>query len=63
MPQFTEEPDRVMFTPKMLKSLKLAWRVANEAKQEEFTFDGRHYYTAYAKYLIEYLEDKFRNQE
>lgn len=37
--------------------LRKAYQAAVDAKQEVFTFEGHDLVTAYAKYLLEYLDD------
>jgi hypothetical protein len=48
----------VTFTSEMLVEFKKAYSRAVEVKCTRFIFDGRGYLTGYAKYLIEYLEEK-----
>ena len=42
-------------------SLKRLYKKAVEEKKNVFTFKGHQLLTSYAKYLIEYLENKFKN--
>lgn len=47
------------FNPKKLKQLKVRYNMALENKEESFRFERAEILTDYAKYLIEYLENKF----
>lgn len=53
-------PNEIVFTPEKLELLKKAYQQAVDQKQQEFIFDGNEYVVGYAKYLIEYLTDKFK---
>lgn len=44
------------FSKADLKRLKVAYKQAVDAGQDQFTFDGHEFVVGYAKYLIEYLE-------
>lgn len=46
----------VKFDRPMLERLKKAKQEAEQAGQQQFTFEGNDYLVAYAKYLIEYLD-------
>ena len=50
--------EMVTWTRAKLDSLKKTYNEARKEEAVEFTFDGRRYYTAYARYLIEFLEGK-----
>jgi hypothetical protein len=49
------------FTKEKLKAFKKAYETAKMKAQATFIFEGDEYIVNYAKYLIEYLEDKFKN--
>lgn len=46
----------VSWTPAKLEKFKVAWKAADDAEKESFTFDGNEYLVTYGRYLIEYLE-------
>lgn len=48
----------VSFDKEQLKELKKQYKLAVTEDKKQFTMDGLDYLTAYAKYLIEYLETK-----
>lgn len=52
----------VSFDLLMLNRLKKAYDRATSESKDMFTFEGNDYVTNYAKYLIEYLEEKFKNK-
>ena len=43
-------------TPKFYHNLKKQYEKAVEKGEEQFTFEGNEYLTAYAKYLLQYCE-------
>jgi hypothetical protein len=49
------------FTPEKLKELKRDYNKALKNNSESFFFEEQEMLTAYAKYLIEYLDSKFKN--
>lgn len=49
----------IEFDRQELSNLKRAYTIALNNKKEVFLFQGRKVLTAYAKYLIEYLEGRF----
>ena len=53
----------VYFDLPMVKRLKTRYGEAVLKAEQEFTFEGRDYITGYAKYLLEYLENKLNVQE
>ena len=55
-------PGTVQFDRPTLARLKRAYNKACEAKLDSFVFEGHELLVAYAKYLIEYLEDRFNPQ-
>lgn len=50
----------VSFSEQDLKEFKRMYEVNNSAEQTVFIFKGEAYNIHYAKYVIEYLEDKFK---
>lgn len=50
--------DTITFDTRKREALRRAYGKAVEAKLEQFTFDGHEFVTAYAKYLLEYLDTK-----
>ena len=50
----------VPFTRDSLRRLRKAHKQAKESKNTSFYFDGNEYLTAYAGYVIEYLEIEFK---
>ncbi len=46
----------IHWTWAMLQMFKRSHKVALDGNREQFVFEGREFMTAYAKYLIEYLE-------
>ena len=53
----------VNFNREKLRQFKKIYLAAVEDKKEIFIFDGEEYVTGYAKYVIEYLENKFKKQQ
>lgn len=49
----------ITFDRLKLSRLKKRYGIAREKKEESFRFEGSEFVTDYAKYLIEYLENKF----
>lgn len=49
----------IAFTRAKLNDLRGDYQKAFHAGQDEFTFEGQTIVTAYAKYLIEYLDMRF----
>lgn len=52
--------DYINFTPELFRKLKKEYKKANDKKIEVFLFEGKEILVSYAKYLIEYLETKFK---
>ena len=52
--------ETVTWTRAKLDSLKETYHEAKKQEAVEFTFDGHRFYTAYARYLIEFLEGKLQ---
>ena len=50
----------IYFDPKKLIELKAAHDQAVTSGESEFTFQGDSWHIDFAKYLIEYLEDRFK---
>jgi len=48
----------ITFTLAKYRRLKLAYDYAVKEGQEQFDFEGEVFVTAYAKYVLEYLEGK-----
>lgn len=48
----------ILWTRDMLKRFKRTY--VHNVAQEGFMFDGHHFITGYAKYLIEYLTGRFK---
>ena len=55
--------DSISFDVNKLDRLKVAYRKAVSAGLEQFSFEGHELLTAYARYLIEYLEQQFSRGE
>jgi hypothetical protein len=49
--------DYVNFDVAKRENLRTAYDTAVEQNKESFTFDGREYLTAYAKYVLQYLDE------
>lgn len=49
----------VSWTPESLEKFKAAWKAADDAEKESFTFDENEYLVTYGRYLIEYLDQVF----
>jgi hypothetical protein len=49
----------VSWTAEKRDKFKVAWKAANDAEQESFTFDENEYMVTYGRYLIEYLDNVF----
>lgn len=47
----------IVFTPEKLRRFKKAYA---ECTTESFVFEGHEFLKAYARYLIQYLEQKFK---
>lgn len=52
----------VTFDRAKLDRFKIIYRRAEKEGKEVFDFEGGQWYIKYAKYAIEHLEDKFREQ-
>jgi hypothetical protein len=50
----------ITFTRAKLKELKLAYNWALAQGHQQFEFEGQQILVSYAKYLIQYLELKFK---
>jgi hypothetical protein len=50
----------IEWTPVQLASFKRAYNDATKASAAQFKWQGHDFLTAYAKYLIEYLETQFQ---
>ena len=49
------------FTPELFNELKEHYNIAVEEQREQFVFHHAILLTSYAKYLIEYLKDKYES--
>jgi len=52
--------DTITINKSELENLKLARQKAIERGDDKFLFQGKAILVSYAKYLIEYLEEKFK---
>ncbi len=50
----------INYTPEKLKALKKIYANAFLNNDTKFVFEGNEYLVSYAKYLIEFLEPKFK---
>lgn len=58
------EPSKeVLFDKKKVERLRKAQKKAEMANRASFDFEGSEYVTNFAKYLIEYLDNKFADAE
>jgi hypothetical protein len=53
----------IEFDKKKFDELKMAYNKAKVNDLESFKFEGTELITAYAKYLIQYLDSKFKTNE
>lgn len=53
----------INWTVEKLEELKKLYNKAKSDKQVTFFFEGKEILTNYSKYVIEYLEDKFKVKE
>ena len=51
---------QINWTPDMLGRFKIIYDSAVSGKHNSFVFEGNEFVTPYAKYLIEFLESKFK---
>jgi hypothetical protein len=49
--------DSVLYTVEKREQLRQAYENAVSKQLESFTFDGREYLTAYAKNVLQYLDE------
>lgn len=54
--------ETLKITEKSLKDLKNQYQTSLDNNEESFIFQEKEILTAYAKYMIEYLEPKFKNE-
>lgn len=52
--------DEITITYDSTRSLMRAYHMAVERGAEQFTWEGKEFVTAYAKYLLEYAESRLR---
>lgn len=57
------KPKTITFTRAKLDELKNAYAMAKRRGADQFELDGHPLIMAYAKYLIEYLEQNFNNHK
>lgn len=50
----------VEFNAESFKKFRARYNTAIEKSENSFVFEGNEYLTSYAKYVIEYLEPKFK---
>lgn len=48
----------ITFSRKTLETMKKHWAQAKKDKQNSFEVNGHRFLTAYAKYLIDYLDER-----
>jgi predicted GTPase len=48
------------FDRPMVDRLRIAYETAKKEKADSFIFEGNEYLTDYARYLLEYLDRKFK---
>lgn len=51
--------NEISFDSRMVRRLRTAYAQAQKENAEAFVFEGNTFVTAYAKYLLEYLEPNF----
>lgn len=51
------------FDKETLEELKIAYEIARKEHKTSFSFKNHLLWTSYAKYLIEYLTNKFKENE
>jgi len=54
-----DESKTVSWTAEKRDKFKAAWKTADDAEKESFTFDENEYLVTYGRYLIEYLDNVF----
>lgn len=59
MPNLSNEK-YVSFDKKKYQKLRAVYNKTVKEGKETFWFDGDHYFTDFTKYLLEYLEQKFK---
>jgi len=53
-------PKQVEFNAENFKAFRKRYNEAIRDSENSFMFEGNEYLTSYAKYVIEYLEPKFK---
>lgn len=53
----------IQWSEDMFLRFKRAYNVAVKSGWDKFTFEGHDYLTSYAKYLVEYMEGKFKKKK
>lgn len=56
----TAEYNGVRFTPESLELFKQKFNEAKKENQHYFFFEDKEYFLGYAKYVVEYLDCKFK---
>lgn len=56
-------PEMVDFDIPKRERLRTAYEQAIAAKQDQFQFEGNEYLVAYARYLLEYLDQQLGGHE
>ncbi len=54
-----DESKTVSWTAEKRDKFKAAWKAADDAEKESFTFDENEYLVTYGRYLVEYLDNVF----
>lgn len=54
------EMPQISFDYTRFKRLEKRYKRAIDQNQDVFMFDGHEFYIQYAKYVLDYLRDKFR---
>lgn len=49
--------ETISFTEKSLDEFKALYNGAVETGKEKFTFEGHEFFTGYAKYMIQYVDN------
>ena len=52
--------DTIAWTPDLLHHFKTAYQTAVDQDEKDFNFEGHYFVRDYAKYLIQFLEEPFK---
>jgi hypothetical protein len=52
----------ISFDASKYRRLKSAYELAKYCNSDEFEFDGQTYLTSYARYVLEYLKSKLKEE-